>query len=757
MSRDHRQGRVGAHRLQKRLLEWLINEACPLWSTHGVDRVLGGFHERLNGTAGLHEPRRARVQPRQVSAFAMSAALGWRGDAAELASHGLHYFLAHFRRPDGLFRTLIAPEGTPLDDRALLYDQAFALLGFAESERVLGPRSVFGPRAEDEARLLRTAVYRHLKRAGAGFESGLPRGQPLSSNAHMHLLEAALAWLEASDDAEWSALAEEIGTLALSRFIDASSGAVREHFTATWSPMPGLEGRILEPGHHFEWAWLLLRWAGADRAEVCRAAFRLIDIGEQHGVRNGVAVNALLDDFSVHDASARLWPQTERLKAAALAAGLTGEPRYWTMAEAAANALLRYLDTKVPGSWYDRQTPDGQMIDEPAPASSFYHIVAAIAQLTAAVEETRADTRTAAIEATMSSALAVTVGTSPGDVLAAEAGSIERVTFARAAPVPMGLVGDIGGTHVRFGISALDAHASGAIEHVRKFNVRDFPSLESAITHYLRTTDGLPSCFRHAAIAVATRLDGDRVSITNNPWTFSIHSLEAAFGFERLRVVNDLEAIGHALASLASEDFRPVGPQSLAWPLTDGVYVVVGVGTGLGVCGVLLERGTCRVIASEGGHVGFAPADEASIQVLRWLGERHGRVSAERVLSGPGLLNVLSALNAVDGLLPEQITPEEITARARRADDPLCVEAAALFCRLLGAFAGDVALMFGAWRGVLLSGAMLQSFAPRMFDEQTRAGFEDKGRFAETLRTVPLALITRTDLELVGAASLLNR
>jgi len=118
---------------------------------------------------------------------------------------------------------------------------------------------------------------------------------------------------------------------------------------------------------------------------VRRAAFKLIDVAEQHGVRNGVAVNALLDDLSMHDSSARLWPQTERLKASALAARLTGEARYWTMAHAAATAVFRYLETKVPGSWYDKLTAAGTLIDEPAPASTFYHLTAAASQLTASV------------------------------------------------------------------------------------------------------------------------------------------------------------------------------------------------------------------------------------------------------------------------------------------------------------------------------------------------------------------------------------
>jgi mannose-6-phosphate isomerase len=373
------QPRLAARRVQQQLLRWLVDEACPLWSTRGVDRERGGFHERLSGTQPLVEPRRARVQPRQVSAFANAAVLGWPGDAMELATHGLDYFLGRYRRADGLFRTLIAADGTVIDDRALLYDQAFALLGLAESQLVLGPR----PELADEARSLRKAVYRHLKRADAGFESGLQPGIPLSANAHMHLFEASLAWLATSDDPEWHTLANEIGELALSRLIDSSSGVVREHFTTDWLPMPGPAGHLIEPGHHFEWAWLLLRWARSGRAEARAVALRLIDIGEQHGLRNGVAVNSLLDDFSVHAGSARLWPQTERLKVAAFAAGMTGETRYWTMASAAADALCGYFRPDVPGSWYDQRTSAGRLVEEPAPASTFYHIVAAIKELTA--------------------------------------------------------------------------------------------------------------------------------------------------------------------------------------------------------------------------------------------------------------------------------------------------------------------------------------------------------------------------------------
>lgn len=380
---DSHRARADAKEAQQRLLKWLLEDACPLWSTRGVDRTFGGFHEMLIGAEPVSASRRARVQPRQIAAFAESSRLGWSGDVAALVAHGLVYFLKYYRRSDGLFRTLIAPDGSPLDDRALFYDQAFALLGFAEAHRVLrAPRGVDAPA---EARALRELIHRYFKREGPGFESSAQAAMPLSSNAHMHLLEACLAWGDADGAPEWRVLADEVCELALARFIDSASGCIREHFAADWTPLPGLPGRVLEPGHHYEWAWLLLRWADGRRDDASKAAFRLIDIGEKFGVFNGVAVNAIVDDFSVHDACARLWPQTERLKASALAARLTGDPRYWTIASDAANALSRYLATPVRGSWYDRLMPYGRFIEEPAPASSFYHIVGAISQLKASL------------------------------------------------------------------------------------------------------------------------------------------------------------------------------------------------------------------------------------------------------------------------------------------------------------------------------------------------------------------------------------
>jgi mannose/cellobiose epimerase-like protein (N-acyl-D-glucosamine 2-epimerase family) len=366
--------------LHSQLCDWLCDAAYPLWSTKGVDPA-GGFHERLaqNGEP-LAEPRRSRVNPRQAYCFAMAPSLGWRGESAALVKHGLDYWMARYQRADGLFRTLVDANGAPLDDRALLYDQAFGLLAFNVAAACGESRA----ERERQSLELHGLVIKHMKRAGLGFESGVPASLPLQSNPHMHLFEASLAGCEVcSDSSLWRPLADEIADLALTQFIDAQSGALREFFDADWNPAPGVQGRIVEPGHQFEWAWLLLRWGGAKNQRARAAALKLIEIGETYGVRNGLATNSLLDDFSAHDAGARLWPQTERLKAAALAARCTGDARYAAIAIKAADGLLRYLDTPTPGLWFDRIDAAGKLVDEPAPASSFYHLVAAIAEISA--------------------------------------------------------------------------------------------------------------------------------------------------------------------------------------------------------------------------------------------------------------------------------------------------------------------------------------------------------------------------------------
>ena len=365
--------------LNTRLVDWLAGDAYPVWSTRGIDPRRGGFVESIgqNGVA-LPEPRRARVQPRQVYAFAQAPLFHWRGDAARIVRDGIDYFTAHYRREDGLYRTLADADGAVLDERALLYDQSFALLGYAAAALALDARKEFERRALG----LRHRIESHLAAADGAFLSSDSAGDcHRESNPHMHLLEACLAWAETGNDPGWISWAMSLVDLALSRFINPATGALGEVFTDSWQAAAGQRGHVIEPGHQYEWAWLLLRCERRHPAPLRKTAQRMIGNAERFGVRGGVAVNALLDDFAVEDPAARLWPQTERLKAALLAATLTGDAQYWTMAQAAAQSLLPYLDTPIAGLWRDTLLTSGEFVDAPAPASTFYHLVAAVTAL----------------------------------------------------------------------------------------------------------------------------------------------------------------------------------------------------------------------------------------------------------------------------------------------------------------------------------------------------------------------------------------
>ena len=320
----------------------------------------------------------------------------------------------------------------------------------------------------------------------------------------------------------------------------------------------------------------------------------------------------------------------------------------------------------------------------------------------------------------------------------------------------LGLVADVGGTHIRFGIAVGGAQNAPLNVHcVRRYPVRAHESIAHAAQHYRTATPGVPTALNRAAVAVAGRVEEDRVQLTNSAWSFSARALSEAQRFEDLQVVNDFEAVGHAVGALRAVDLNPIGSQRVALPMTQGVCAIVGVGTGLGVGGVIANAGRFGVLATEGGHSSFAPTSERAIELLRWLRKKYGRVSAERVLSGAGLANVYQATCDAAGLHVPELSAAEITTRAANGSDANCVEAVGLFSELLGSFAGDLALTLGAWSGVLISGAMLQHFDRAMLERRVRAGFEYKGRFTPAMRVVPIETISHPHVELLGAARLL--
>jgi mannose-6-phosphate isomerase len=355
-----------------------MTSALPLWWALGADHENGGYHELLDQDGMANPaPRRARVQTRQSFVYARAGKLGWQGPSREAALHGLRFFRAHYLREDGLFRTLVDSDGRVLDNTAILYDQAFALLALASLSEIPGAPAG----ALEEAIALLDAIERTMRHEAGGFRENA--ASAFQSNPHLHLFEAALAWSEAQGGTVWDALADEIAALALSRFIDPDDGFLREHFTEKWEPALGARGRLVEPGHQFEWAWLLARWGRTRREAKAEAAARRLFAAGARGIDavRGVAIDALNEDTTVRSSRARLWPQTERLKAALYLYETSGEDSYLAHALAAAESLWRYLDVPTRGLWRDRLTPTNRFVEEPAPASSLYHIVGAVEAL----------------------------------------------------------------------------------------------------------------------------------------------------------------------------------------------------------------------------------------------------------------------------------------------------------------------------------------------------------------------------------------
>jgi len=355
-----------------RLKIWLLEAAFPVWWEGGADRAAGGYFDRLGfDGASADAPKRVRVQARQAYAYALAPQLGWTGAAEAASRHGLE-FLRRRRAPDGLYR-LGPRRDSDWDGMGELYDQAFVLLALATCRAAFGDP---GLEAEADALVERLAAFAHPI---GGFAETPGLAAPLFANPNMHLFESFLAWAAVSANPAWQALADRQGELALARLIDPSTGALHEGYGPDWTRLPA---PVIWPGHLYEWAWLLLRWRPEDSAALA-AARRLTDLAERRGVdrRRKVAIFALDGALEPTDRGARLWAQTERIKAAALIASLTGDQDYWSVVAEACEALERFFQTPRPGLWRDRLTHEGSFVEEPAPASSFYHIVCAIAEL----------------------------------------------------------------------------------------------------------------------------------------------------------------------------------------------------------------------------------------------------------------------------------------------------------------------------------------------------------------------------------------
>jgi len=312
------------------------------------------------------------------------------------------------------------------------------------------------------------------------------------------------------------------------------------------------------------------------------------------------------------------------------------------------------------------------------------------------------------------------------------------------------VVADIGGTNARFAYLDSAGHPGEA----RVLPTADFAGLRTALEAYMEMVTGAP--IRRLVIAIAGPIAGDTVALTNGTWQFSRQELQRQLGLQRLEILNDFEALALSLPHLAADDLMPLGGSNLAKPRNDSPKAVTGPGTGLGMCGLIKTRSGWHPVPTEGGHTSLAPVTDRELAAWQFLRQRHGRVSAERVLSGPGLTELHQALESISGHSNLEKSPEEIVQLALTERDPLAREALSMFCAWLGDKAGDLALMFNAYGGIYLAGGILPTIAEFLRDSDFRDRFDTKGRGNAVVSLVPTYLISTKTPALVGCASLLR-
>ncbi len=308
---------------------------------------------------------------------------------------------------------------------------------------------------------------------------------------------------------------------------------------------------------------------------------------------------------------------------------------------------------------------------------------------------------------------------------------------------------DIGGTHARFALASV---ADGRVQELGEpvtLKAAEHASFQTAWEEF-RSTIGakLP---RAASIALAAPIQGDIIKLTNNPWIIRPAMVREKLDVDEFTLVNDFEAVGHAVAQAGSNHFLHLsGPDH---PLPDcGTISIVGPGTGLGVAYVTRSDAGYQVKATEGGHIEFAPLDSIEDALVARLRKRHRRVSAERVVSGPGIVDIYEALAEIEGRAIMRLDDRQIWTAGMSGDDSLAAAAVDRFCLSLGSVAGDLALAQGG-QGVVVAGGL----GLRIKDALVCSGFADrfcaKGRFEGLMTTLPVKLITHPQPGLFGAAA----
>jgi glucokinase len=314
----------------------------------------------------------------------------------------------------------------------------------------------------------------------------------------------------------------------------------------------------------------------------------------------------------------------------------------------------------------------------------------------------------------------------------------------------LGLVGDIGGTNARFAL--VDQSDDGAMRLInpQALTASAYATLEDGLVAYLKQQ--APVDLQFISLACAGPVINDHVTFTNMPWIADGRAIGSAFTAPRVVLLNDLAAQAWGAPALNADDLVEIGTASSGAPLARPYALgVLGVGTGTNASLNMHDQSGEHVWVGEAGHVAFAPVDEQEVEIWRHLKNRFGRVSVERLASGPGLVNIYQALCAISGHPAQLTVAADITTQARGGDD-IARQALDHFCQIIGSIAGDVALNFGARAGLYLSGGICPMIIDLLQSGGFRHRFEAKGRFQPYMSAIPTFVITHPFAALLGAA-----
>jgi mannose/cellobiose epimerase-like protein (N-acyl-D-glucosamine 2-epimerase family) len=369
-----------SHVLESRIKDWMFNHALPFWAEHGQDTVHGGTLEELALDYGASDPgfKRVRVPCRQIYVWSHASLLGWAQGIALAKSHYEVLVASAWQGSDNGWARLLSSDNSIKDGNPDLYDTAFCLFALGWYYRASGEQS-----ALDLALETLTFVEDRMAHPKGGFHHALPSIGPRLQNPHMHLLEASLACFEASGHPRFEAMARKIVALFLDRFYQPATQTLCEYFEDDWTPLTGEKGRIVEPGHQLEWAWILAQAHRLFGLDVTAQARGLIASAEQYGVdRSSFATYNSVDvKGALRDAGSRTWPNTERVKAAVAGKEILGLETDMMLAESLTLLLDRYLAVTPYGGWLDAFDQSGHAIAKTIPVSTFYHVFLAFAEV----------------------------------------------------------------------------------------------------------------------------------------------------------------------------------------------------------------------------------------------------------------------------------------------------------------------------------------------------------------------------------------